>query len=48
MLRFAPHLQAQNSYVCARWRAMACRGSLPVLQLQKAQQVWLSPPRAEP
>ena len=35
MLRFALDRQGQNSQVCARSHAMACRGSRPVLQLKK-------------
>ena len=31
MCRFALHGQGQSSHVAARWRAMACRGSLLVL-----------------
>ena len=27
MCRFALHRQGQNSHVCTRWHAMACRGS---------------------
>jgi hypothetical protein len=46
MLRFALHGQGQNSQVSTRCHGMPCRGSLRFLQL-KAQQVWLSPARAE-
>jgi hypothetical protein len=35
MLRFALDRQGQDSQVCARGHAMACRGSRPVLQLKK-------------
>ena len=31
MSRFALHRQGQNSHVCTRWHAMACRGSTLVL-----------------
>jgi hypothetical protein len=31
MCRFALHGQGQNCHVAARWRAMACRGSLLAL-----------------
>jgi hypothetical protein len=35
MCRFALHGQGQSCQVCTRGHAMACRGSLPVLQLRK-------------
>jgi hypothetical protein len=35
MCRFALHRQGQNAQVCSRGRAMACRGSLRVLQLKR-------------
>ena len=31
MLKFALHRQGQNSHVCTRWHAMACRGLALVL-----------------
>ena len=31
MSRFALHRQGQNSHVCTRWHAMACRGLTLVL-----------------
>ena len=30
MSRFALHRQGQNSHVCTRWHAVACRGLTPV------------------
>ena len=35
MCRFTLHRQGQDCQVCARGRAMACRGSMGVLQLKK-------------